>query len=411
MKPFYFQIFWTGFMLQGKKILIGVSGSIAAYKSALLIRLLTKEGAEVQVIMSQSAQDFITPLTLATLSKNPVHTQFFDPTNGVWVNHVALAAWADAYIIVPASAHTISKLANGICDNLLVAAYLSATCPIFVAPAMDLDMYAHKSVQNNLHTLVSFGNTIIDAECGELASGMVGVGRMAEPENIVEVLKNIYKKKTLTGKKIMLTAGPTQEQIDPVRYITNYSSGKMGIALAEILIEMGAELTIILGPISLGISHLKCEILHVKTAEEMYTECKKFFNLADVAIFAAAVADYRIKNIAPNKIKKQDQALSIDLVQNIDIAAEFGKIKKEKQLSIGFALETSDELANAKSKLIKKNFDMIIHNSTNDAQSTFGYETNKVTILTTDGQIIPNPLQSKHKVAEVITQQILKMIQ
>ena len=396
-------------MFAGKKIIVGVTGSIAAYKSALIIRLLIKEGAEVKVIMTASAKDFITPLTLATLSKNPVLSDFYNTHSGEWTNHVELGLWADVMLIAPASANTIGKMANGLCDNLLTAIYLSAKCPVMVAPAMDLDMFVHPSVVANLNKLTTYHNHIIDAETGELASGLIGQGRMAEPEHIIQFLQNFLNvDKPLKGKKILITAGPTQEALDPVRFISNHSSGKMGYAIAQELESKGAEVFMISGPVNQNFKQIKFQIVSVKSANEMYQECLKLFSVVDIAIFTAAVADYRPKEIAVHKIKKKENTFNIEMIKNVDIAAEFGKVKTKNQIAVGFALETNDELAHASAKLERKNFDMIILNSMNDINATFGHDTNKITILKRGGQMIHFELKTKSEVAKDIVNEIIR---
>ncbi len=386
-------------MLRNKKILIGVCGSIAAYKSAVLIRQLIKEEAEVKVVMTTSASSFISPLTLSTLSKNPVYTEFVKNEQGEWNNHVELGLWADVIIIAPASANTLGKLANGICDNLLCAVYLSAKCPVFIAPAMDLDMFRHPSTQQNLSRLKSFGNRIIDAEIGELASGLEGKGRMAEPEHITEAIKNHFAAKGIfTGKKILITAGPTQEPIDPVRYISNHSTGKMGYQLAEAAANMGAEVILVSGPSTLdkpsGVTFIK-----IVSAKDMFLAVEKHFSTADIVILSAAVADYTPITVADKKIKKKEEQFSIELTKTIDIAKETGKLKKEKQITVGFALETDNELENAKGKLASKNLDLIVLNSLNDQGAGFGHDTNKITILDKNNKIRNFGLKSKKEVA------------
>ncbi|MTI19580.1 bifunctional phosphopantothenoylcysteine decarboxylase/phosphopantothenate--cysteine ligase CoaBC, partial [Fulvivirga sp. RKSG066] len=354
-------------MLQDKKILLGVCGSIAAYKSAALVRLLTKSGAEVKVVMTASASDFITPLTLATLSKNPVLSKFTKNDQGEWNNHVELGLWADLMLIAPASANTIGKMANGLCDNLLLATYLSAKCPVYVAPAMDLDMYAHPSTTNNLEQLRSYGNIIIDAEEGELASGLVGQGRMAEPENIIAFLnKELDSDSPFKNKKVLITAGPTQEAIDPVRFIGNHSSGKMGYAIAHQLAKLGAKVDLVSGPTHLDISHANITLHKISAAEEMYESCMKLFPTADISILAAAVADYKPATVADQKIKKKSDDLSIALTKTRDIAAALGQQKKNGQVMVGFALETENEVDNAQKKIQSKNLDLIVLNSLND---------------------------------------------
>ncbi len=386
-------------MLRNKKILLGVCGSIAAYKTALLIRHFIKEEAEVKVVMTSSASSFISPLTLSTLSKNPVYTEFVKNEQGEWNNHVELGLWADVMIIAPASANTLGKLANGLCDNLLCAVYLSAKCPVFIAPAMDLDMFSHASTQQNLTRLHSFGNRIIDAEFGELASGLEGKGRMAEPEHILEVIRHHFASQGIfAGKKILITAGPTQEPIDPVRYISNHSTGKMGYQLAAAASEMGAEVTLISGPTSLEKPSV-FSFLAVTTAGEMYKATAEHFQHADIIILAAAVADYTPSTVSDKKIKKKESEFKIELTKTVDIAQETGKRKKDTQITVGFALETDQELENAKGKLNAKNLDLIVLNSLNDQGAGFGHDTNKITILSKDNKIKHFGLKSKKEVA------------
>ena len=369
--------------IRDKKIILGVCGSIAAYKAAFLVRLLVKEGAEVQVIMTRAAQDFITPLTLATLSKRPVLSRFSDDlSSGQWNNHVDLGLWADAIVVAPASANTLAKFANGHCNDLLTAVYLSARCPVWVAPAMDLDMYQHPSVQKNINTLQSTGNHIIDAEDGELASGLSGIGRLAEPEHIIETLSAYFHySHSLNGKQILITAGPTQEPIDPVRYLTNASSGKMGYAIAIEAAERGAQVSLVSGPTSLNIDHPKIELHSVTTTQEMLDATEGSFNKADIVVFAAAVADYAPIEKHDQKIKKKTSKLTLSLAKTPDIALTLGKKKQPDQLLVGFALETQNELEQAYQKLEKKKLDIIVLNSLNDQGAGFGYDTNQITIL------------------------------
>ncbi|PRY85334.1 bifunctional phosphopantothenoylcysteine decarboxylase/phosphopantothenate--cysteine ligase CoaBC [Mongoliibacter ruber] len=389
--------------LKGKRILLGVTGSIAAYKSAHLTRLLVKEGAEVQIIMSTSALDFITPLTLATLSKNPVYHQFHDPKSGVWTNHVDLGLWADLFLVAPISANTLGKFANGLCDSLLTATYLSARCPVMVAPAMDLDMYQHPSVKQNLERLITFGNIILDAESGELASGLSGQGRMMEPENILErVLGHFQPSQDFVGKKILITSGPTQEAIDPVRYISNHSSGKMGAAIADSFADQGAEVHLVLGKGAVRPQHPGITIHSVVSAQEMYEKVSSLHPSADITVFAAAVADYAPKNIAEEKIKKAGDAMTIELVKNVDIAFSLGKEKKWNQIHVGFALETENEEFHAKEKLEKKNFDLIVLNSMRDSGAGFQSDTNKVRIFSGDGSSINSEVLPKSEIAQLI---------
>lgn len=394
-------------MIEGKKILIGVCGSIAAYKSALLVRLLVKEGAEVKVVMTPSATEFITPLTLSTLSKKPVSIDFIKDKQGQWENHVELGLWADLMLIAPASANTMGKLANGICDNLLAATYLSARCPVIFAPAMDLDMYQHPATIANIKKLEEYGNRILDAEHGELASGLTGQGRMAEPENIIASLHTFFgKKKRFEGKTALVTAGPTYEQIDPVRFIGNNSSGKMGVALAESLASEGAKVHLIGGPGVKPITREGITVHNVKSADDMYACVSEHFQQCDVAIFAAAVSDYKPATVAGQKIKKSDSTMDISLVKNKDIAAEMGKLKKNGQFTVGFALETENEALNAQEKLKKKNFDMIVLNSLNDNGAGFSVDTNKISIFSVRNEPRHFPLKSKKKVAEDIVDNI-----
>jgi len=396
-------------MLGGKKIILGVTGSIAAYKTAILTRLLVKAGAEVKVIMTASAHDFITPLTLATLSKNPVLTEFSQDKNGVWNNHVELGIWADALLIAPASANTLSKMANGLCDNLLLATYLSARCPVFLAPAMDLDMLQHPATRTNLQKLQSFGNTIIDPAFGELASGLIGNGRMAEPEEILSFLENHFKAdRQLKGKTAIVTAGPTYEAIDPVRFIGNHSSGKMGFAIAEELADQGASVTLITGPTQQHTNHPGVTVTNVTSADEMYKASQTFFPQADITVLAAAVADYKPTTVADQKIKKKDENLTLELTKTTDIAASLGKLKHNGQIIVGFALETEHEQNNAIKKLESKNFDLIVLNSLNDNGAGFGHNTNKITIIDRKHNLTAFELKNKKEVARDIVNAIIK---
>jgi phosphopantothenoylcysteine decarboxylase/phosphopantothenate--cysteine ligase len=390
-------------MLTGKHIVVGITGGIAAYKVATLVRLLVKEGAEVKVVMTETAKRFITPLTMATLSKNPVLVDFFNPENGAWNSHVDLGLWADAYVIAPATANSIGKMAAGIADNLLLTVYLSAKCPVFVAPAMDLDMYRHPATSTNIETLKSYGDTIIDAEAGELASGLEGKGRMAEPATIVACL-NSYFDASFSGLRILVTAGPTYEKIDPVRFISNYSSGKMGYAIAETLAQQGADVILVSGPTHLSPLHPNIRRINVVSANEMYEECVHLFPSCDIAVMCAAVADFTPENQAENKIKQKD--LTISLVKTKDIAAELGRIKNDDQILAGFALETENELDNACEKLRSKNLDFIVLNSLNDTGSGFGIDTNKITIIDSDGTKIQYETKPKKDVAKDITSYI-----
>ncbi len=397
-------------VLNGKKVLLGISGGIAAYKTASLVRLLIKAGAHVQVVMTPASKDFVTPLTLSTLSKNPVYSNFYneEDENASWNNHVELALWADYMLIAPATANTLSKMASGTCDNLLMATYLSAKCPVYFAPAMDLDMYIHPTTKMNFDKLASFGNSIIPAESGELASGLSGEGRMAEPENIIAFLENdIENKLPLKGKKILITAGPTYEAIDPVRFIGNHSTGKMGFDIALAAANLGAEVILVSGPTHLQIKHSLINLIRVNSADEMYDACHQYFDHVNVAIAAAAVADYKPKNVASQKIKKTEATFTIEVEKNKDILLSLGQIKK-KQFLIGFALETENEIENAKSKIEKKNLDLIVLNSLNDKGAGFGHPTNKVTFIDKDFNIFENPLKSKELVAVDIVNLIVK---
>jgi phosphopantothenoylcysteine decarboxylase / phosphopantothenate---cysteine ligase len=398
-------------MLHGKKILIGVCGSIAAYKIAMLIRLLKKQGAEVKIIMTSSALDFITPLTLSTLSQNPVLTEFREKKTGEWNSHIELGLWADLFLIAPASANTIAKMAQGICDNLLLAVYLSARCPVFVAPAMDVDMYQHPATKENLMKLMSCGNHLIDAPYGELASGLSGEGRMAEPEELLKILQQHFKKKDdFKGLKVLVTAGPTQEMIDPVRFISNHSSGKMGYALASELAGRGADVNLVSGPTRLILSHERINTIKVISAEEMFRECLNLYESADIAIFSAAVADYRPAEPSTLKIKKSAEDLSLVLEKNPDIAHELGKKKRKTQLNIGFALETDNEFRNAALKLKEKKLDFIVLNSLKDKGAGFSSDTNKITILDDSGTRKSYGLKSKALVARDIVDYLYKRI-
>lgn len=399
-------------MLKGKKIILGVSGSIAAYKAAIFVRLLVKEGAEVKVIMTASSAEFITPLTLSTLSKNPVLIDFVKGKTGEWNNHVDLGLWADAMVIAPASANTLGKMANGICDNLLLATYLSARCPVFFAPAMDLDMYQHPSVLKNIDKLQSFGNQLIEAEHGELASGLVGQGRMAEPENLVRVITEYFSKgELLKGKKALITAGPTFEAIDPVRFIGNHSTGKMGFALAEEAANLGAQVTLISGPTHLTIVHPNITLIRVQSGEQMYKACTAVYDQMDINIMAAAVADYAPKTVAEQKIKKKGDEMTIELIKTIDIARELGQRKRASQINIGFALETEAEIEHALQKIKNKNFDFIVLNSLNDKGAGFGHDTNKITIIDRENNIQHFELKSKKEVAKDIIHAVTQKLQ
>jgi phosphopantothenoylcysteine decarboxylase / phosphopantothenate---cysteine ligase len=398
-------------LLKNKKILIGVSGSIAAYKIALLVRLFIKSGAEVKVVMTEASKDFITPLTLATLSKNPAYSQFVKSKEGEWNNHVELGLWADIMVIAPATAHTLAKCANGICDDLLTAVYLSAKCPVLIAPAMDLDMYIHGSTKANIDKLESYGNTIINAQFGELASGLIGDGRMAEPEQIIDSVESIFGEiAVLKGKNVLITAGPTQEPLDPVRFISNHSSGKMGVAIAERFAKAGANVTMVHGKINVSAKHDNIKKIAIISANDMYLATKANFEKADIVIFAAAVADYTPAIVSDKKIKKKEDNFSLNLLKTVDLAATLGKEKKEGQLLVGFALETDNELANAHDKLKRKNFDMIVLNSLNDKGAGFGHDTNQITVVDKSGAVEKYPLKTKHEVADDIVVAISKKI-
>ncbi|WP_353162590.1 bifunctional phosphopantothenoylcysteine decarboxylase/phosphopantothenate--cysteine ligase CoaBC [Myroides odoratus] len=396
-------------VLSGKKILLGVTGGIAAYKTASLVRLLIKAGAEVQVIMTPASHQFVTPFTLSTLSKKPVHTEFFNSKeNGTWNNHVELALWADILLIAPATANVLAKMANGLCDNLLLAVYMSAKCPVYIAPAMDLDMYVHPSTERNLTTLTSYNHVIIPAEKGELASGLIGQGRMAEPETIVAVLQeSLNHDLPLQGKKILITAGPTYEPIDPVRFIGNHSSGKMGYDIAKEVAKQGGTVILVSGPTNQKITHPQVQVIAVMSASEMYEACHQHFAEVDVVVAAAAVADYRPKDVATQKIKKNADEFSITLDKNPDILASLGAIKKQQYL-IGFALETENEVEHAKQKIVKKNLDLIVLNSLNDTGAGFGKPTNKVTFINRDFTVQPMELKSKEEVAKDIVNKIIQ---
>src|SRR5690554_239511 len=394
-------------LLQGKRILLGVTGSIAAYKAAHLTRLLIKEGAEVQVILTTSALDFITPLTLATLSKKPALHQFQSSDTGEWNNHVELGLWADLFLIAPLSANTLAKIAHGYCDNLLTAVYLSARCPVMVAPAMDLDMYQHPSVRENLQKISRYGNIVLDAESGELASGLSGQGRLLEPEKIVaKVREHFDSQSQLSGKKFLITAGPTYEAIDPVRFIGNHSSGKMGMAIAEAVASQGGEVVLLLGPSELQSSHPSVQTVRVTSAAEMFEKAKSLHPGMDVCVFAAAVADYTPSETATEKIKKGEGGLSLVLKKTQDIAGTLGRSKQPNQIHVGFALETNDEESNATGKLEKKNFDMIVLNSLNDQGAGFKHDTNKVTFFLRNGGKEASALLPKNEIALLIVQKI-----
>ena len=398
--------------LHGKKVLLGVTAGIAAYKSAMLVRALIKAGAQVQVVMTPAAKDFVTPLTLSTLSKNPVHSSFTqdEDENAVWTNHVELGLWADLMVIAPATANTLSKMTAGTCDNLLLATYLSAKCPVYFAPAMDLDMYKHPSSKASFETLQGFGNIMIPATSGELASGLVGQGRLAEPDDIIAFINDHLKGQLpLDGKRVLITAGPTYEAIDPVRFIGNHSSGRMGIALARCAAALGAKVDLILGPSGLAINHDLVTTHKVVSAQNMYDKVHGIFEDVDIAIASAAVADYRPAEVAEQKIKKNDGTMTIELVKTQDILASMGE-KKKNQLLVGFALETQNEQENAQKKLEKKNLDAIVLNSLNDKGAGFQTKTNKIRLLTKNGSITPFELKSKDDVAVDIFNTIITLL-
>jgi phosphopantothenoylcysteine decarboxylase/phosphopantothenate--cysteine ligase len=398
-------------MLTGKKILIGVTGSIAAYKTALLVRELIKLEAEVKVIMTSASSEFIPPLTLATLSKNSVATDFVKNKNGEWENHVELGLWADLFIIAPATANTIAKMATGLCDNLLMAAYLSARCPVWVAPAMDLDMFTHPTTTKNLLTLQSFNINIIEPTSGELASGLEGKGRMEEPDVISEKINIFFNsKKTLEGKTVIITGGPTYEAIDPVRFIGNHSSGKTGVILADECANRGANVILVLGPSKETPKHKNVNLIKIKSAQQMLEAVQKHWHTSNIGIFSAAVADYRPSHPADSKIKKKTDKLSIELIKNPDILLWSGQNKAENQYLVGFALETDNEIENGKGKVVKKNLDLLILNSLNDKGAGFGHDTNKVTFIKPNNNLTNFELKTKLDMAKDIINQIEKDI-
>ena len=393
--------------LEGKKIILGITGSIAAYKAAMLLRLLVKEGAEVQVVITAAGKEFITPLTLSTLSGNPVISEFFGANDGKWNSHVDLGLWADIMLVAPATASTISKMANGLADNMLVTTYMSAKCPVFVAPAMDLDMFTHPSTQNNIEILKSFGNIIIEPAVGELASGLTGKGRMEEPEIILETLIDHFSAKSiLKGKTFLVTAGPTFEKIDPVRFIGNYSSGKMGYAIAEQLADCGANVVLVSGPVAISTQNRNIKIINVESAAEMYVECISQFPVSDGAVMCAAVADFTPVKIENQKTKRGKDNWEIELQPTKDIAQALGDMKKENQITVGFALETTDEINNASKKLVRKNFDFIVLNSLNEKGAGFQVDTNKITIIDKNNNQHFFELKSKKEVAVDIVNKI-----
>lgn len=387
-------------MLKGKKILIGITAGIAAYKVPFLIRLLIKEGAGVKVVMTAEACDFVTPLTLSALSQNPVSIEPFSPADGTWHSHIELGSWADAFVIAPLTANTMAKMATGITDNLLLATYLAARCPVFYAPSMDVDMYHHKTTQHNISKLQSHGNILIAPHAGELASGLTGMGRLEEPQKIVEILQDFFaKRQSLSGKHVLISSGPTIESIDPVRFISNHSSGRMGNALALEAAARGAVVTFVSGPVNQYPENPSIKIIKVISATEMHSRCTELFPKADICIMAAAVADYTPQNPAPEKIKKNDESITLNLVKTRDILADLGKQKQKNQLLIGFALETNNEIDNAISKLHTKNLDFIVLNSLKNEGSGFGYDTNKVSIISKDHKISEFELKTKSEVA------------
>jgi phosphopantothenoylcysteine decarboxylase/phosphopantothenate--cysteine ligase len=397
--------------MQGKRILLGITGGIAAYKIAFLIRILKKRGAEVKCIMTPASSDFISPLVVATLSENPVGIEFWDKKTGVWTNHVDYGLWADVFVVAPLTANTLAKMASGVCDNLFLATYLSMKCPTIVAPAMDLDMYAHPTTSRNLDQLISDGVTIIPAESGQLASGLEGEGRMAEPETIVEAIDRFFNKteatKALNGKKILITAGPTYEAIDPVRFIGNHSSGKMGFSLAKACLEQGAEVILISGPTKETLSHPNLTRVSIVSAEELFAQVKEFWETCSIGIFSAAVADYRPEVQANQKIKKSEEHLQLSLVKNPDVLSWAGSVKNETQLLIGFALETTNLLENATDKLTRKNLDIIVMNTLEDKGAGFGHATNKIALLDAHNNFTKFELKSKFAVAKDIVSYLI----
>lgn len=396
-------------MMKGKKIVLGITGSIAAYKAAVLTRGLIKKGAEVQIVITPAGKEFITPITLSALTSKPVISEFFSQRDGTWHSHVDLGLWADAMVIAPATASTIGKMAHGVADNMLVTTYLSMKAPVFVAPAMDLDMFAHPSTQHNLDILRSYGNHIIEPAAGELASHLVGKGRMEEPEKIIEVLEAFFsRQEDLKGKRVLITAGPTYEKIDPVRFIGNYSSGKMGYALAEVCAERGAEVTLVSGPVNLQAVHPNIRRVDVESAEEMYRASVEAFPQADAAILCAAVADFTPEVVAGTKIKREKEDLVLRLKPTHDIAAELGRMKRDGQKLVGFALETNDELKHAQDKMARKNLDFIVLNSLNDKGAGFRCDTNKTTIVEPQGAT-PYPLKNKQEVAADIIDKLVSL--
>ena len=398
-------------MLKGKHILLGITGSIAAYKSALLVRSLVKQGAEVKVVMTEMAKQFITPLTMATLSKNPILVDFYNPENGDWNSHVSLGMWADLYLIAPCSANTIGKMVSGVADNLLLTTYLSAKCKVAVAPAMDLDMYRHPSTQRNLKILADWGVEIVEPASGELASGLEGKGRMAEPEDIVAQIETIFARGgAMEGKKVLITAGPTREPIDPVRYITNHSSGKMAYALAKEAALRGAQVTVVSGPVNIKVNTPGIEVVGVTTANEMFLATKERTPEADVIILCAAVADFTVAHVGEQKIKREKSNYNLELTPTNDIAAWVGENRGSNTIAVGFALETNDEEQNAQGKLKKKKLDMIVLNSMRDSGAGFGHDTNKVTMFFNDKEPVATALKSKEEIAADIVDNIQSLM-
>ena len=398
-------------ILSGKKVLLGISGGIAAYKTPNLVRCLIKKGADVKVVMTDSAKDFVTPLSLSTVSKNPVHSSFkSDDENGVWNNHVELGLWADFMLICPATANTMFKMANGNCDNLLLGVYLSCKSETFFAPAMDLDMYKHQSTKESINKLISFGNILIPPAHGELASGLSGEGRLPEPHEIVDFIEKHYSKNLpLVGKKVLISAGPTIEELDPVRFISNHSSGKMGYSLAETALSLGAEVKLISGPTNQSISSKNIKIVHIKTGKELHEAILNDYNNSDIVIMAAAVSDYKPIEFSEKKIKKDNNELNIKFEKTTDILFELGQNKKN-QILVGFALENNNELSHAKNKLEKKNLDLIILNSLNDEGAGFGYDTNKITVIDCLGKVTPYKLKKKNEVADEVFKHIIELM-
>lgn len=399
--------------MQGKRILLGITGGIAAYKIAFLVRILKKSGAEVKCIMTPASSDFISPLVLATLSGNSVGIEFWNKDSGVWTNHVEYGLWADLFVVAPLTANSLAKMASGSCDNLVLATYLSMKAPVIVAPAMDLDMYAHPTTKRNIAQIEKDGVVVIPAESGELASGLEGEGRMAEPETIANAIKNHFlvqlSKKSLVGKKILLTAGPTYEALDPVRFIGNHSSGKMGFAIAEYCLNQGAKVTLICGPTAINLKHENLTLISLNTAVEMLDAVQSVWDNMDIGIFSAAVADYRPKNVVNEKIKKNDDSLVIEFIKNPDVLAWAGSVKKEKQILVGFALETNDMLANGKAKLERKNLDLIVMNNLSDEGAGFAGDTNKISLFDNHNNLTNFELKSKSEVAKDIVEYLINL--